>query len=206
MTKTKVAVLLLSAVLLSACGIQKSPLTGGQAGDVVGKCQQGSVDIAGYGDKGKRLENCFVEYPGEPSRMDKSYFVIEDVCGQFTKEFVQNALGKPIIKAEPPEIASLFNCRYYINDKDYVLLIFEYLKIANQKIGQEAMGRRTEESDKIPMRNLLAWQEDGALNNIYLVLGEDKFLSIDRSSSSNFTSDELINFAANIAKEIKNYK
>ena len=37
-----------------------------------GGCKEESVAITGYGDKGKRLKNCFVEYPGEPSRQDKS--------------------------------------------------------------------------------------------------------------------------------------
>ncbi|HOX96461.1 MAG TPA: hypothetical protein PLI45_03730 [Candidatus Woesebacteria bacterium] len=204
-------------ILLSGCSLQEtgSPNVANQNGEnvdkqgqgSVGKCKQEAVAIEGYGDKGKRLSNCFVEYPGEPSRQDKSYYVLEDVCGQFTKEFIQNALGKPILRIQPPEHDSLFNCRYYFDDKDnHVLLVFEYLKIENQKKGQEEMGRRTEVSDKIPMRNMLVWQPNGLLNNIYLVLGDEKFISIDRSSGSGLTPDELINFAANIAKEIKDYK
>jgi hypothetical protein len=165
------------------------------------------VTITGYGDPGRRLSNCFVEYPGEPSRQDKSYYVVEDVCGQFTKEFIANALGKPIVKTVPPEHDSLFNCRYYLDDQDnHVLLVFEYLKIATQEKGQKEMGRRVEVSDKIPMRNLVVWQPDGQLNTIYLVLGDDKFISIHRGSASPLTADELITFAGNIAQQIKAYK
>jgi hypothetical protein len=140
-----------------------------------GKCQPGEVDLPNYGDKGKRLANCFVEYPGEPSRQDKSYYVIEDICGQFTKEFVQNALGKPVANIKKPDNDRLFNCTYYLNDKDYVMLVFEYLKIANQKTGQERMGRTTEELASIPMRNLAVWQENKVLNSLYLVFGDEKF-------------------------------
>lgn len=217
MNKKIFGVLLLSAVFLSGCTINKNTTpetvdqnettTNQKSETDIGKCKTEDVVIEGYGDKGKRLTNCFVEYPGEPSRQDKSYYVVEDVCGQFTKEFIQNALGKPIVSIKPPVIDGLFNCRYFLDDKnDHVLLVFEYLKIANQKKGNEEMGRRTEESANIPMRNMLVWQENGILNNIYLVFDDEKFISIDRSSESKLTSDELINFAANIAKEIKNYK
>lgn len=172
-----------------------------------GGCTPGKVEIEGYGDPGKRLANCFVEYPGEPSREDKSYYVVEDVCGQFTKEFVQNALEKSVIKTIPPEREGLYNCSYVIDDKDnYVMLVFEYLSIENQKKGQEMMGRKTEESERIPMRNLVVTQEDGAINTIYLVLGDEKFISIKRSEGVGLTNEELLNFASKIASEIKDYK
>lgn len=171
-----------------------------------GACQVEAITIEGYTDKGKKLANCFVEYPGEPSRQDKSYYIVEDICGQFTKEFVQNALGKPVVKTEKPKMGTLSNCTYYVNDKDYVMLVLDYLKFDNQKIGQEAMGRKTEISSKIPMRNMLVWQENGLLNSLYLVLGDNKFISIQRTSSLELSSDELISFAANLASQIKNYK
>lgn len=174
---------------------------------VAGNCQEEEIAIEGYGEKGKRLKNCFVEYSGEPTRQDKSYYVLEDVCGQFTKEFVENALGKPVIRIEKPTVDGLFNCKYIFNDRDdYVMLVFEYLSVENQKKGQEMMGRRIEVSDQIPMRNMVVWQPDGLLNTIYLVLGDEKFLSIERTSTSGLTSEELIRFAGNIAGEIKEYK
>jgi len=172
-----------------------------------GPCTEETVEIEGYGDKGKRLKNCFVEYPGEPSREDKSYYIVEDICGQFTKDFVSNALEKEIIRTEPSKTNGLYNCSYFLNENnDYVMLSLEYLKIENQKVGHESMGRKTEASGKIPMRNLVVWQEDGTLNSLYLVLGDEKFISIKRSSGSGLTADELTGFAANIAFEIKNYK
>ena len=68
------------------------------------------------------------------------------------------------------------------------------------------MDRKTVEDPKIPMRNMVVYQEDGQINSIYLVLSDDKFISIQRSSATTFTSDELINFASNIGQVIKNYK
>jgi hypothetical protein len=202
--KKYVGLVILTVIILAGC-VKKEEIV--QMGTGTGKCKEEAVAITGYGDKGKRLNNCFIEYPGEPTRQDKSYYVLEDICGQFSKEFMEGMLGKPITKVEPAKINGLYNCSYYLNDSgDYVMLVLDYLKAANQKIGQEAMGRRVEVSDKIPMKNMVVWQEDGAINSIYLVLGEDKFISIQRSSTKALTNEEDLVLAAKIGEEIKNYK
>lgn len=200
-------------VFIKACG-EKTKVTKDNeeiktkiAAEKTGNCKSEAVAIEGYGDKGTRLTNCFVEYPGEPTRQDKSYYVVEDICGQFTKEFVGNALGKNIVRTKAPTISSLYNCSYYWDDTDeYVMLVLDYLKAINQKTGQEAMGRKVVEEASIPMRNYVVYQEDGVINSIYLILGDEKFISIQRSSGSKLTTEQLLNFAANIASEIKNYK
>jgi hypothetical protein len=202
--------LVLCSVILSGCTTKTTPNTPNTPStenntQSTGKCKTESVAIEGYGDKGKRLSNCFVEYPGEPSRQDKSYYIVEDLCGQFTPEFIGNALGKPIIKTEGPQAASLFNCTYYINETEKIFMNLEYLTIANQKKGYEEMGRTTAEEPKIPMRNLIVFKE----NNIevsFLVLDDNKFISIRPPSGNTMSKDDFISFVAAIATEIKNYK
>jgi hypothetical protein len=169
-------------------------------------CQKENVSLPNYGDPGKRLPNCFVEYPGEPSRQDKSYYIVEDICGQFTKEFMENMLEQKIAKIEPPQIDSLNNCTYYLKGSENILLNLEYLPIENQKTGSEAMGRKTEKSDQIPLDNLVVWQDDSLINTIYLVLGPNKFLSLRPSSKNTIDKDNFIKLAANIASAIKSYK
>ncbi|MFA5750297.1 MAG: hypothetical protein WC895_03685 [Candidatus Shapirobacteria bacterium] len=204
--------IILSSFILSACTTQKTSNPQNSSNPIssksksISKCTPENVAIEGYGDKGKRLSNCFVEYPGEPSRQDKSYYILEDICGQFTKEFISATLGKNIIKTKAPDHWSLYNCTYYLDDNEYVMLVMEYLTITNQKKGNEEMGRTTTEDPKIPMRNMVVYQPDGQINSIFLVLSDDKFISIKRSSGSGLSSEDLINFAANIGKEIKNYK
>jgi hypothetical protein len=56
------------------------------------------------------------------------------------------------------------------------------------------------------MDNYVAYQENGVINSIYLILGEEKFISIKISSDSVFSTNELITFAINIGQAIKNYK
>lgn len=206
------SLVLLSGFVLSGCVPEKKEIASTIKEEEkidkveVGGCKEEKIALPNYGDPGKKLKNCFVEYPGEPTREDKSYFVVEDICGQFTAEFVQNALGKPVLRIEPPKIDGLFNCSYFVSDKDYVMLVFEYLAVENQKKGQEMMGRTVKSDPRIPMENYLVWQPDGLLNTIYLVFGPGKFISIERSSGLGLSAEELIQFAANIGKEIKDYK
>ena len=207
--------IIFSGFIFSACvtkdtsDVQNSPTSTNsvsQETKSVGKCLPENVSIEGYGDKGKKLSNCFVEYPGEPSRQDKSYYIVEDICGQFTKEFISIALGKTIINTKSSDHYTIFNCRYFFDDEEDVMLNLNYLTIANQKKGHEEMGRTTAVDPKIPMRNMVVYQENNLINTIFLVLSDDKFISINRSSNSNLSSEQLINFAANIGQEIKNYK
>jgi len=169
-------------------------------------CSKEKVSLSNYGDPGQRLANCFVEYPGEPSRSDKSYYIIEDICGQFTKEFMENMYGGKFAKIEPPQVTSVNNCTYYFDEKEYVMLNLEYLSIENQKIGNDAMDRKTEKNSAIPMENYVAIQENGAINAIYLVLNPNKFLSLRPSSKQAIGNEKFINLAVNIANAIKSYK
>lgn len=169
-------------------------------------CKEEKVNLPNYGDPGKRLKNCFVEFPGEPTRQDKSYYIIEDICGQFSREFVENMLGAKITKIEPSKISTVYACSYYLNDKEYVMLALDYLKVENQKIGQEAMGRKVENNPKIPMDNFVVWQEDGAINNVYFILGPEKFLRLERSSGAALDNDNIIDLSAKLGEAIKRYK
>lgn len=169
-------------------------------------CKKEKVSLSNYGDPGQRLKNCFVEYPGEPSRGDKSYYIVEDICGQFTKEFMENMYGAKLDRLEPPQVSTINNCTYYFDEKEYVMLNLEYLSFENQKKGNEAMDRKVEKSSKISMDNAIVYQEDGPINVIYLVLSSNKFISLRPSSKKAITNDKFIDLAANIASAIKSYK
>lgn len=170
-------------------------------------CKEEKVELSNYGDPGTRLKNCFVKYPGEPTRQDKSYYIVEDICGQFTREFVENMLGKKLDKIEPSKLTGLNNCTYYFDEKENVLINLEYLPIENQKKGNEFAGYRVEKNGKIPMDNLVVWQKDNLISTIYLVLDPNKFISLRPISSKTFaSSEEFLNFATNLAEAIKGYK
>ena len=209
--KIIVAVILFTVVVfLSGCGGKKEEESKSESkSESTGSaslCKEEKVNLPNYGDPGKRLKNCFVEYPGEPTRQDKSYYIVEDICGQFTKEFVENILGKNIIKVEPPKIARLSNCTYYLDEKEYLTLNLEYLSIENQKKGNEIAGRKVEKNPKIPMENLVVWEKDDLINVAYLVLGSEKFISIRPGSEKTISSDDFLAFAGKLGEAIKKYK
>ena len=169
-------------------------------------CQEEKVSLPDYDDPGKRLKNCFVEYPGEPSRQDKSYYIIEDICGQFNQRFMENMLGAKLTKIEPPQIATINNCTYFFDDKKNVMLNLEYLAVENQKKGNEAIGYKVKKNTQIPMENMVAWQENDLINAIFLVLSPNKFISLRLSSKNAINNDKFLELAANIATAIKAYK
>ncbi len=178
---------------------------------ILGGCEEKQVVIEGNTDKGKQLRNCFVEYPGEASRTDKSYYIVEDVCGQFTKEFMENLSSLKFTRIKSATETNLNNCRYYISEEpkgigNYLFLVLEYLNYENQKVGQQALDRTISIDPRISMEHFIALDEKGQINEIYLKLGENKFIGINRSSTKTMTNEEEIEIASKIAGEIKGYK
>jgi hypothetical protein len=86
------------------------------------------------------------------------------------------------------------------------MLVLDYLNVADQKKGREFIGHKIIVDNRIPMENFYAVQENGLINTIYLVLGPDKFISIERASAEVLPGDEVLQFAARLANQIKNYK
>ena len=173
-------------------------------------CTEADVSIEGYGDKGKQLESCFVQYPGEPTRKDNSYYIVEDICGQFTEAFMENISGQSFVEISSPIIQYLYNCTYFTKTEDgitgdYILLQLEYLSIEDQKMGHESLGRSAIADSNISMTNYVIYEDSGVINCILLGLSENKYLRIDRSSTA--ISDEiLLNTAIRLASEIEEYK
>ena len=172
-------------------------------------CTTGSVTIPNYGDPGKRLTNCFVQYPGEPTRQDKSYYIVEDICGQFTKDFTQNALGMTIHKTEASTDYNDTYCKYYLSpggtDGKYVKLTLNYSSAASRKSALQNQGMRVDTDSRIAMQNFEAWQGN-VVKDVSLVLWNDKFISITQSSDDILVSDRMIQFGASLATGIKSYK
>jgi hypothetical protein len=194
--------LALAAVLVFA-GCDTTPGTSNNTGSV-----GGSADNVVGGTDG----DGFVRFPGEPSRGDSSYYIVEDVCGQFTEKFVAGITGKTIAKVKLAEYDPQYTCTYYTSFDEakgygpFFSIALTYLSVENQKKGHEALGRTVKTDPKIKMDHFISIQEDGLINGIYLVLGPNKFISLNRSSGKVMTEDEMINFAVKLADKIKNFK
>lgn len=184
-------------------GCSQAPAGGGLPGG--GNVQADNV-VGGTDSDG------FVRLPGEPSRGDSAYYVVEDVCAQFTEKFITGLTGKTVVKTKLAEFDPQYTCTYYTSYDEvkgsgpFFSIALTYLGAENQKKGHEFLGRMIKNDPRIKMEHFVSVQEDGLINGIYLILNANKFISINRSSSSVMTDEEVMNFAVKIADKIKNFK
>jgi hypothetical protein len=129
-----------------------------------------------------------------------------DICAEFPKEWVQSVLGKTIIKTEAFSMNGSNNCKYFIDETNAAVIKLENLTIANQKTGQVALGRTIKTDSKIKMENVVAWQPDGLINEIYLVLNPNRYVAIDRTSAKVYDNEGEIAFAIKVAERIQSGK
>lgn len=123
---------------------------------------------------------------------------------------MENVSDFKFVQIKAPIIQSLYNCTYFINTDDgltgdYILIQLEYMDAENQKKGHEILGRTVTTDPDISMNNYVVYQEDRVINSILLILSENKFIRIDRSSTV-ISDFQLKDTAVNIAEEIKDYK
>lgn len=122
-----------------------------------------------------------------------------DMCSTLTKEQVSDLLGKPVIKTNSLTTGTLHSCQYYLNDTQAVIINNDFLNVEKQKKGHEFLDRKITTNPKIPMEHFLVIQENGLINEIYLVLGPDNYVSINRTSSKTLTEEEVVSFAQKLA-------
>jgi hypothetical protein len=132
--------------------------------------------------------------------------VVTDVCQEITADFVYSATGKTVVKVEAKDLGKTKICNYYFSEKsnDYLSVRHETnLSVENQKTGVEFLDGRIEQSDKINMEHMVAYNEKNLINNIYLILDPMTFFSIDRGTKDTLTDEQLIDFAAKLADKIQ---
>ncbi len=217
-----ISLVALAAIVLGACSQQSTASTGGATTSPAPSTATPSEATATTSATSRTNPDGtitdgdgFVRFPGEPTRPDQEhYYVVEDICGQFTQPFMERLTGKTFKKVEPPTSSSTttYACNYFTatqaaDGKDaYILLVLDYLNVANQKIGQVALGRTVSTNASIPMDNFVATQENGVVNAIYFVLGPDKFLRLDRTSTSALTDTDMLALAVKIGNKMRDFK
>lgn len=137
---------------------------------------------------------------------EKKIDIQTPVCDQITSSFVENALGKKIIKSEKITSSGTNVCQYYVDDSNFVTLRLNALDYENQKKGQETLGRKITTNSQIPMEHFIAVQENGLINGIYLKIDNNLFLAVDRTSTKAANEDEIISFAAKVVDLLKTGK
>jgi len=150
----------------------------------------------------------FVRLPGEASRGGNTYYITGDVCEQFTIKYMEGLTGKKILRTSEVVSGSSV-CQYFISEQNKNMMFqisVSFLNVEKQKAGLEFLDRRLESDKRIPMENFVAYQENGLINKVYLVLGPDKFVGIDRSAADALTETEIIDLAIKLGDKLKNFK
>jgi hypothetical protein len=126
-----------------------------------------------------------------------------DICIEFPKEWVASVIGKNIIKTDSFNMGGSSNCQYFVDDTNAAFIKLENLSVEKQKTGQKALGRTITTDPRIKMENVIALQENGLINVIYLVLAPSSYVAIDRTSAKVFDNEGEIAFAIKVAQRIQ---
>lgn len=144
--------------------------------------------------------------------------VNNDICQEFTADFVYSATGKPVVKVEPDTMAPKLACRYYftydpnfykgVDNKTlsaggaHIFVMLENLNVAKQKKGVEFLGATTKSDPRIKMDNMITVRENGTILDIKLIINPNRYVRVDYSNGA-LDDEGLINFAAKMAEKIQ---
>ncbi len=225
MAKRRVVISLVAMASIALGGCGQSGATGTSAGPtagtqstptpsaMVGATPTPSAMVQTNPDGSVMDADGFVRLPGEPTRPDQAhYYVVGEICDQFTQAFMEGLSGKKFKKIEPSAVSTVNGCVYYTattadDGKDaYILLVLDFLSVANQKAGQQTLGRTVTTNASIPMDNFVATQENGVINDIYFVFGPEKFLRLGRTSTSALSDVDMLALAVKLGSKMKDFR
>lgn len=140
-----------------------------------------------------------------------------DICREFTADFIYSIIKKPIVRVEPSKLATVYACDYFTDYKDdfykdakydyvgaggpSISIVLDNLNVAKQKEGRKSLGLTLETSQRINMENIVSYRKDKSIWSIDLVINPNRFVWANYSHKA-ITDDELIILAAAMADKI----
>ena len=122
-----------------------------------------------------------------------------DLCVSIPSELVEEYLGKKIIKTETMTASGLESCQYYLDETHALVLNHDLTSVESKLKGHEVLGRTVTVNPAINMEHAVVLQDNELINEIYLILGDSGFVSINRPNGALITETEIIDFAAKLA-------
>jgi hypothetical protein len=136
---------------------------------------------------------------------DQNKLILDsDVCGQFTKGFIENATGLSFAGTLSYNRSMEDSCQYYTSKgtSDFVSLNIAYLNVEDQKKGLTYLDNILKTDNRIKMEHFIAINEKGVINGIYLILNKNSFIRLDRSSKSILSEDNMLQYAIKVADKV----
>jgi hypothetical protein len=193
--KLKILILILSVIFLSGCA-KKNMIT-------VSDGKGGFIKVEDKSDIKEEV---------------KKGDISNDICKEFTPDFIYSVLHKPIVKVEPSKLATVYACDYYTDykvdfykDEKYnfvgpggpsISIVLDNLNVAKQKEARKFLGLTLDTSAKINMENIVSYRADKSIWSVDLIINPDRFVWANYSNKA-ITDDELITLAAAMADKIQ---
>ena len=128
-----------------------------------------------------------------------------NVCSELTSDFVSQVTGLQIKKTKDFSNSTSMGCSYFTTDSEtgpFVMVVVDFLNVEDQKTGLKALGRTLKTDPRIKMDHFLTYQENGILNDIYLIMTPDKFVRVERSGVDIISDGHFIDFASSLVEKI----
>jgi hypothetical protein len=144
---------------------------------------------------------CLKSKNSKPSELKISdMFIAEpDLCKILTGQKISELLGKPVIKIKSVATGKTHSCQYYLTQNDAAIVNHDYENIREQKKATEYLGIITRTDPQIPMEHFIVYENNGNINKIVLVMNDNEYVSVNRTSSKNITESEIIDLAVKLS-------
>lgn len=139
----------------------------------------------------------------------------EGLCGVFTKESVASITGLDIASTDiySAEGSNNSNCRYYTSVKRYAptISIGKYqgdAAVEKNKYtdGKSFKGWKTGTDKQITMNHFIAYNQNGNMNDIFLITGKGEYYRISLHSLNVIKNEQMIKLASQVAQKISENK
>ncbi len=132
----------------------------------------------------------------------KEIIISEDVCAEFSAEFVEKILGRKVLRIDRYDSNVIHGCSYYLTENSSLTINVAKLSFEKQKEGSEYLGRPTRQDALIKMKHFVSWQGED-LYGVYLKLTPDRYVAVSRSSTTVITNEENMKLAIAVADRIQ---
>ncbi|OGK63055.1 hypothetical protein A2334_00245 [Candidatus Roizmanbacteria bacterium RIFOXYB2_FULL_38_10] len=129
-----------------------------------------------------------------------------DLCHSLPMETVALFLGKTIVRTESITDITLQSCQYYLDETHALVINHDLTNVASKLKGHETLDRTITTNKEIDMEHAIIIQENGLINEIYLIFNDSEFVSINRPNGKLISEEEIVDFSARLVDFLKNGK
>ena len=136
----------------------------------------------------------------------------DDICAEFSVDFVYSAIKKPIVRVEGPDLPRIPSCTYYTEYSDtwfrnelpggrLVAIVLNNLAVSVTIQYNESAGGSSSTDSRINMDHVILYRK-GVIEKIALIINPNRYIVVNTIDKA-ITDEEVIEFAARVADKIQ---